>query len=304
MADEIRAKNITVSINMQNANMNKKKPFVSVLMPFDSNFDDTYEFGIKAACESAGAVCERVDEQIFDENILTRIYQQINIADVIVAEMTGRNPNVFYETGYAHALSKRVILLTKESDDIPFDMQHYSHIVYGGKIKELKPQLEKKIKWCLDHPQVEPVSQIARFSEVVISHYYWNTIENSHIAILVYPVNGMDTDEMLNTITQGKPYLIRAEEDMFNLSAKLLNNEGHHIANVANVFSEVTNKDYIYTLFSLIRSIMNEAIDLRSPIDIKSTLVLENAEYVRIKKTYANNHFIILPSSESIFMRG
>src|SRR5215470_17942078 len=117
------------------------KPFVFVLMPFSNEFTDIYEVGIKAACKEAGAYCERVDEQIFDGNILERVYGQISRADVVIAEMTGRNPNVFYETGYAHALNKRVILLTQSSDDIPFDLKHYPHITYGGKITTLKSQL-------------------------------------------------------------------------------------------------------------------------------------------------------------------
>ena len=48
--------------------------------------------------------------------------------------MTGRNPNVFYETGYAHALGKHVILLTQEAKDIPFDLKHYQHIIYAKRI--------------------------------------------------------------------------------------------------------------------------------------------------------------------------
>lgn len=133
------------------------KPFIFVLMPFHSNFDDIYQVGIKAACLSAGAYCERVDEQIFVENILKQVYDQIAKADIIIAEMTGRNPNVFYETGYAHALNKQVILLTQNSDDIPFDLKHYPHIVYGGKIAHLKTELEKRIKWCIDNPR-EPIT--------------------------------------------------------------------------------------------------------------------------------------------------
>lgn len=133
-------------------NTTNVKPFVFVLMPFHSDFDDIYQVGIKASCLSAGAYCERVDEQIFIENILERVYNQIAKADIVIAEMTGRNPNVFYETGYAHALNKRVILLTQNSDDIPFDLKHYPHIIYGGKIARLKTELEKKIKWCIDNP--------------------------------------------------------------------------------------------------------------------------------------------------------
>ena len=129
------------------------KPFVFVLMPFSDEFLDVYEAGIKPACKDAGAFCERVDEQIFVENILERVYNQIATADIIVAEMTGRNPNVFYEVGYAHALNKPVILLTQNAADIPFDLKHYPHIIYGGKIATLKKQLEVRIRWCTQNPQ-------------------------------------------------------------------------------------------------------------------------------------------------------
>lgn len=129
------------------------KPFVFVLMPFAPEFDDVYKLGIKPACENAGAYAERLDEQIFTENMLDRIYNQISKADVIVAEMTGRNPNVFYETGYAHALGKKVILVTKTSDDIPFDLKHYPHIVYEGRISDLLDELSKKIAWIIAEPQ-------------------------------------------------------------------------------------------------------------------------------------------------------
>jgi Ni2+-binding GTPase involved in maturation of urease and hydrogenase len=131
----------------------KPRPFVFVLMPFNEQFDDIYKLGIKAACVEAGAYCARVDEQIFVENILERVYNQISKADIIVSEMTGRNPNVFYETGYAHALNKRVILLTQVEEDIPFDLKHYPHIIYGGKITFLKSELEARVRWCIENPQ-------------------------------------------------------------------------------------------------------------------------------------------------------
>jgi len=130
----------------------KAKVFVFVLMPFSDEFKEIYEAGIKTACKNADANCERVDEQIFDEIILNRIYNQISAADIIIAEMTGRNPNVFYEVGYAHALGKRVILLTQMAEDIPFDLKHYQHIVYGDKISVLISNLEARIRWCIENP--------------------------------------------------------------------------------------------------------------------------------------------------------
>ena len=135
------------------------KPFVFVLMPFREDFNDIYALGIKAACDAAGAYCERVDEQIFMGSILERVYNQISKADVIVADMTGHNPNVFYEVGYAHALNKRVVLLAQESGDIPFDLKPYPHIVYGKSIQTLKAQLEPRIRWCIENP-AEPLSTV------------------------------------------------------------------------------------------------------------------------------------------------
>lgn len=128
------------------------KPFVFVLMPFEASFGDVYQLGIKPAAEGAGAYCERIDEQIFGESILARIYNQIAKADLIVADMTGRNPNVFYEVGYAHALGRTVVLLTKNADDIPFDLKHYSHIVYQGSIAGLKEKLQVRIAHHLANP--------------------------------------------------------------------------------------------------------------------------------------------------------
>lgn len=154
--------------------MNKTnvKPFVFVLMPFHPDFDDIYQLGIKAACVSVGAYCERVDEQIFVENILDRVYNQIAKADIVISEMTGRNPNVFYETGYAHALNKRVILLTQNTDDIPFDLKHYPHIVYGGKIAQLKTELEKRTRWYIDNPADSIVNTDLDF-EFLINGVIW-----------------------------------------------------------------------------------------------------------------------------------
>lgn len=128
------------------------KPYCFVLMPFKQEFDDVYEIGIKEACERAGAYCERVDKQIFSERILDRVYNQIAKADLIVADMSERNPNVFYEVGYAHALGKLTILLTQNEEDIPFDLKPFTHIVYEGKISFLRDELEKRVKYFIENP--------------------------------------------------------------------------------------------------------------------------------------------------------
>lgn len=143
--------------------MTSNTTFVFILMPFDSAFNDIYKLGIKECCKELGTYCERVDEQIFEENILDRIYNQINKADIIIADMTGKNANVFYETGYAHALNKRVILLTQKTDDIPFDLRHHHHIVYGGSIVKLKEDLSKRLDWFLTNPTQKNLPSASEF---------------------------------------------------------------------------------------------------------------------------------------------
>jgi nucleoside 2-deoxyribosyltransferase len=124
-----------------------EKTFVFVLMPFDAGFTDIYSLGIKATVEHADMFAERVDEQVFHrEGILERIYNQIEIADFIIADMSGRNPNVFYEVGYAHAKNKLCILLTKDLNDIPFDLKHHRHIIYSSAL-DLKGKLRQDIEY-------------------------------------------------------------------------------------------------------------------------------------------------------------
>lgn len=149
------------------------KPFVFALMPFALEFGDIYEYGIKGAAQDAGAYAERIDEQMFVEGILDRIFNQISKANVVVADMTGRNPNVFYEVGYAHALNKVVVLLTQSADDIPFDLKHRPHIVYGGKITELRPKLARRLTWAIEESyKRENLVRNPRFKE---GTKYWGT---------------------------------------------------------------------------------------------------------------------------------
>ena len=121
------------------------KPFCFVLMPFDEKYNDIYRFGIKNTAEQEGYHTERVDEQFYIESMLEQIYQQIEKADLIIADMTGKNPNVFYEVGYAHAKNKECILLTQSPDDIPFDLKHHFHVIYDGTASNLNAKLKPHV---------------------------------------------------------------------------------------------------------------------------------------------------------------
>ena len=123
------------------------RPFVFTLIPMHSDFNNVYRAGIEVACFNAGADCERVDESIFVESVIERVHTQIAKANIVISDMTGRNPDVFFETGFACALKKQVILLTQNVNDIPFDMKHYPHIIYDENIVRLREELEKRLEW-------------------------------------------------------------------------------------------------------------------------------------------------------------
>lgn len=118
---------------------------VFVLMPFAKRFSERYRLGIKEPIEALGLRCMRADERQGVGNIVDEVYRRIEAAKFIVADMTGRNPNVFYEVGYAHALQKITVLLTERADDIPFDLKPQRHIIYGRSIIRLREGLTAAI---------------------------------------------------------------------------------------------------------------------------------------------------------------
>jgi hypothetical protein len=92
-----------------------------VLMPFGSDFTLVYET-IAQALEGL-MVCSRADDLALGHPILERILQGISSAELIIADLTKLNPNVFYELGLAHCRTKNVLLLTQNVNAIPFDLR-------------------------------------------------------------------------------------------------------------------------------------------------------------------------------------
>ena len=85
----------------------------------------------KLAIEKTKLLPVRADAEIFAiGKIIDQIWRGINAAKVLVAELSTRNPNVFYELGLAHALHKPVVLVSSNEPDVPFDLQHIRVIYY------------------------------------------------------------------------------------------------------------------------------------------------------------------------------
>ncbi len=102
-----------------------------VMQPFSAPLGGYYETIFKPAVEQAGLTAVRADAEIFGTGkIIDQIWRGIRNADVLVAELTTKNPNVFYELGLAHALEKPVVLVSSNQDDVPFDLRHIRVILY------------------------------------------------------------------------------------------------------------------------------------------------------------------------------
>jgi hypothetical protein len=107
-----------------------KESDVFVLMPFPTEMRPVYDKHIKNVSAQLGLTVTRADDFFAAESIVTDVWNAINNAKILIADCTGRNPNVFYEIGIAHTLGKPVVLLSQRASDIPFDVQHIRAIVY------------------------------------------------------------------------------------------------------------------------------------------------------------------------------
>ena len=104
-----------------------------------------FYFGIQGPVNRAGYLCERVDVESFTGDILQKIKSRIEAAVYVVAEITNPNPNVFLEVGYAWGCNRPTILLTKDSNNLPFDVRGQRCLNYDT-IRNLERVLEGELQ--------------------------------------------------------------------------------------------------------------------------------------------------------------
>ncbi|MFP5239717.1 MAG: hypothetical protein ACLGQW_07805 [Acidobacteriota bacterium] len=113
-----------------------------VIMPFGGPFDQFYATTLKKVLEHAGFIVQRADNISSQHSIMKDVVKSICFADLIVADLTTSNPNVYYELGVAHALNKKVVMLTKSIDEIPFDIKAYRVVKYGDHYADMSAGME------------------------------------------------------------------------------------------------------------------------------------------------------------------
>lgn len=192
-------------------------------MPFGEQLKEIYLEIYKPICIELRFHCWRVDEISRPGSITKDIVQGIVDSDIIIADLTWINPNVFYELGIAHTLNKRTIMTCQKNEVIPFDISNYRVIIYQHTLtgcKELAKKLKKAINEVIDTDDAysnpvtdilsiptiirinhQPLSEILNFSKItpaVRRYLYENEI------IYSSDVSKIDFDALLKTKNIGK----------------------------------------------------------------------------------------------------
>ncbi len=127
----------------------KQNSLVFVLMPFAEEHQAIYEEAVKKTVEESGLICKRVDDFFKPIPIMKDVKRGIHDAALIIADLSGKNPNVFYEVGMAHAQGKTPVLLTQDMDNVPPKLRDVRCIVYENGFdgaEKLKQVLTKTIR--------------------------------------------------------------------------------------------------------------------------------------------------------------
>ena len=121
-------------ITASNYTVQTTQPKAFVVMEFGSPYDEVYGEVIERVCSSFNIDVNRADEIYSPGLIIADITREITESKVIIAEITPRNPNVYFEVGYAHACNKPTILIAEKGTDIPFDVSPFRVLLYENSI--------------------------------------------------------------------------------------------------------------------------------------------------------------------------
>ena len=135
------------------------------------NSDKLLKYIISPVCEACGFTAERVDKQNDANSITQTIIDSLENSDLVIADISGHNPNVFYEMGYRARTKKPMIHLRKKGENIPFDVNAIRTFDYDltdlDSVEEIKDRLKKTIESFTYTDSVEtPEEEVATTDNV------------------------------------------------------------------------------------------------------------------------------------------
>lgn len=140
-------------------NVKVQDDLVFVLMPFTEDWSERiWSRVLRPTIETLGLRAQRADD-LFGHDVMEDIWGGILSARVVVADITARNANVFYELGIAHTLGKDVVLLTQDTADIPFDLNRFRHVIYADNLDGYDV-LKGGLRGTISHLLREPATAV------------------------------------------------------------------------------------------------------------------------------------------------
>jgi len=136
---------IRVSKGISIERINEPQKCLFVAMPFSLEMEDIYFYGIQRSADITGFSCDRVDQDAFTGDVLKRIKDGIETSVAIVADLTGSNPNVYLEVGYAWGKQKPTILLVQNGHELRFDVRGQRCLNYSN-IRNLEDILTSELE--------------------------------------------------------------------------------------------------------------------------------------------------------------
>ena len=156
-----------------------------VVMPFRREFD--WALGVIIdICDEIGIKAKRADDFARQDFIMSNILEGIARSEIIIVDITGGNPNVFYELGIAHSLRSRqsVIIITRDEDlsKSPFDIRHWSILQYKTDNKaSFRTQLKEKINSCRESIDYEKF-----ILQLLKNHAFENSLIQDFVGVSVH----------------------------------------------------------------------------------------------------------------------
>lgn len=230
-----------------------------VLMPFRDRLLEVYTDVYVPACKQNGIKCWRVDEIARPGSITRDIVEGILDADVILADLTDRNPNVFYELGIAHSTGNKTIMTAQSREDVPFDIASYRVIFYEHSLRgcdKLKTQLDLALKELVTamHRTNNPFQEVLAFR---------GGIRPSGKQLLIKAVNTYALSRALKELIQEKNILYL--EDLRKLELdQLLHRPGFGRGSLAQLCSILLDHDLFDDPVAMNRFIKDNSVDVHA----------------------------------------
>ena len=127
----------------------KKKKVLFTVMPFHDDFHDVWMGGIQRAATGSGLTPIRIDMITKSSDITDDIVSTIKLSELVVVDVTGNNPNVMFEFGFALALKKPHVVISQSTEFLTFDIKNVRTVIYKNTwkgIEDLHKDLQKCIK--------------------------------------------------------------------------------------------------------------------------------------------------------------